>query len=110
MSDKSKSDQNAILTKIIKAKGNVMSSELNVLLEALGMSEDPDKHKIVTEVEFSKEIKKVIIPEGMSKKQAANDLMLQWNNEEQTQDFDTMLEGWEWKDSLRAFRNVLEDQ
>lgn len=71
---------------------------------------DENAHKIVTEVEYSSTIKKVIIPEGMSKLQAAQDLTNQYNNEEQKQDFLTILDGWEWKDSLRAFRNVLEEK
>lgn len=67
-------------------------------------------HKIETTTEYSKDTNKIILPVGMTKKAAAEDLMLQWNNEEQIQDFMTMLEGWEWKDGLRAFRNVLEEE
>lgn len=77
---------------------------LNILLQ------ETEDETIRTTVEFSKEATKIIIPDGMSKKEAAKDLMNQWENEEQTQAFNTTLEGWEWKDALRAFRNVMEDK
>ncbi len=68
------------------------------------------KKTINTVTETSKTINKIIIPEGMTKKQAAEDLMNQWNNEEQFQQFQIILDGWDWKDGLRAFRNVIEDK
>lgn len=77
---------------------------LNILLQ------EQEDETIRTTVEFSKETAKIIIPDGMSKKEAAKDLMNQWENEEQTQAFNTTLEGWEWKDALRAFRNVMEEK
>lgn len=80
---------------------------INALLKQFG---SPDDHTIQTTVEYSKELKKIIIPDGMTKKEAATDLMNQWNNEEQMQDFDINLEGWDWKDGLRAVRNVIEDK
>lgn len=66
--------------------------------------------KIKTTTEYSKETSKIILPEGMSKRDAARDLQNQWENEEQLQDFQTILEGWEWKDGLRAVRNVMEEK
>jgi hypothetical protein len=82
--------------------------------ELLGVDlADPDidaKYKIQTNVEYSPEVKKIILPEGMSKKAAADDLMNQWNNEEQIQEFVVVLEGWDWKDGLRAFKNVIEEK
>ena len=68
------------------------------------------KASIQTNSEFSNETKKIIIPAGMSKKEAAEDLMNQWQNEETVQDFVTMFEGWEWKDALRAVRIQLEEE
>jgi len=86
----------------------IAQGKMEEAMQLLG--EDPNAHKIVTTVEFSDTIKKVIIPKGMSKLQAAQDLKNQYDNEEQKQNFDTTFEGWDWKDSLRAFRNVLEEK
>lgn len=58
--------------------------------------------------EFSGETNKIIIPSFMSKKEAADDLMNQWNNEEQFQNFETVFEEWEWKDALRAAKITME--
>lgn len=71
---------------------------------------DANAHKIKTTAEFSEDTNRIIIPKGMTKKQAAEDLMLQYNNEEQVQDFLCILEGWDWKDSLRAVRNTMETE
>ena len=68
------------------------------------------EHSIQTEVQFSKEVQRVIIPEGMSKLEAANDLINQHNNEEQLNKFQYTFEGWDWKDALRAFRVVTEQK
>lgn len=81
-----------------------------MLLLGKVVSEKAKHHKIETVTEYSAETNKIILPVGMSKKKAADDLMLQWNNEEQEQAFQTELTGWEWKDGLRAFRNVLEEK
>lgn len=92
-------------------KTNGKSDETMMLLEALQHALHGQKdHTIKTETLHSKETQKIIIPEGMTKKQAAEDLMNQWQNEEQTQDFQTILEGWEWKDGLHAIRNVIEEK
>lgn len=88
-----------------------LTTEQLIALGALAKLTGSDTHhKIETTTEYSRETRKIILPEGMSKKAAADDLMLQWNNEEQKQDFQTTLEGWEWKDGLRAFRNVVESE
>lgn len=103
----------------MKKKSNGKPDNQMVQLGKLGMTREQilnilmgeaEDETIRTTVEFSKETAKIIIPEGMSKKEAAKDLMNQWENEEQEQAFTTTLEGWEWKDGLRAFRNVMEEK
>lgn len=91
-----------------KTNGKAETQMLEMMAEVLGIAKKD--HSIQTETLHSKETQKIIIPEGMSKKQAAQDLMNQWENEEQTQDFQTVLEGWEWKDGLHAIRNVIEEK
>lgn len=81
---------------------------LNDLADVFGLSLPGNHTDILTTVEFSKEHSRIIIPEGMDKRTAARDLMNQWDNEEQIQDFTTTLEGWDWKDGLHAFREVME--
>jgi AAA+ superfamily predicted ATPase len=85
-------------------------AQMTALAEILQMTGHTNDGTIKTEVVFSKDTAKVIVPAGMSKKDAAEDLMLQWENEEQMQDFVTTLEGWEWKDGLYAYRNVVEEK
>lgn len=79
---------------------------LNILRAAGHETANPT---IQTEVEYSPEVMKIIIPEGMTKKQAADDLMNQWKNEEQEQNFFQEFKEWDWKDVLYAARNVMED-
>lgn len=104
---------NEALAKKKKSNGQLPSlaavgmTREQVLSILMGEMED---ETIRTTVEFSKETAKIIIPDGMTKKEAAKDLMNQWENEEQEQAFSTTLEGWEWKDGLRAFRNVMEEK
>lgn len=97
-----------------KTGSDVAKQEINpavlLALEQVINGTKKGHHKIETVTEFSTEVNKIIIPAGMTKKAAADDLMLQWTNEEQKQDFLAQFDGWEWKDTLRAFRNVLEER
>lgn len=92
-------------------------SELVKTLNRLQKAAQPKKEvgdgkdaTIQTDVIFSKETQKVIIPEGMSKLEAAKDLINQHENEEQVMKFQYIFEGWDWKDALRAFRAVTEER
>lgn len=93
-------------------------SEIAKTLAALQKAAKPKEPKngegkdatIQTEVLFSKDTQKVIIPEGMSKLDAAKDLINQHENEEQVMAFQYIFEGWDWKDALRAFRAVTEEK
>lgn len=81
------------------------------LLKIISAAMETGEHdsEIRTTTEFSKDTAKIIIPEGMSKLEASQDLKNQWENEEQEQDFVTMFEGWNYKDVLYAIRNVIEE-
>lgn len=92
-----------------KSNGTLEAPSKLSMIQLLQQFTEAARHETIeTVTEYSKETQKIILPEGMSKKTASEDLMNQYNNEEQTQNFTMTLEGWEWKDGLRAFRNVLE--
>lgn len=85
-------------------------SEVLVQKVALLTQEERNKVSVTATTEFSRETNKIILPEGMSKKDAATELMNQHNAEEQEQDFTVTFEDWEWRDSLRAIKNVIEQE
>lgn len=64
---------------------------------------------ISSEVETSKEVKKIIIPYGMDKRKASEELYHQWENEEQEIDVSADFEGWNWKDVLVALKKTSEE-
>jgi len=100
------------MNQVVKQNGKMSADAVEAIAQQIlnGLMQNAPDPTIRTTIEFSKETSKIIIPEGMSKLEAANDLKNQWDNEEQEQAFEITLEGWDWKDGLRAFRNVVEDK
>lgn len=65
--------------------------------------------EISSEVEVRDDVKRIIIPKGMSKLDAAHELELQYENEEEEIDVDSEFTGWNYADVLVAIRVVTED-
>lgn len=82
--------------------------EVAALLLAMGVPLPPNVKEIETEVEFSEDTQKIIVPKGMDKLQASKELENQWHNEEQLIDFTTDFKGWDWQDVLVAVKRVTE--
>jgi hypothetical protein len=61
------------------------------------------------EVTTDAKTKKIILPVGMSKLKASNELRLQHENEEQVIEVRFDYEGWNWKDVLVAIKKVSEE-
>ena len=82
--------------------------ELMTLALGKGGAEDLKQMQQMT-VEASADTKKIIIPLGMSKLKASNELRLQHENEEQVVEVNFSFEGWNWKDVLVAVKKVSEE-
>lgn len=59
--------------------------------------------------EFSKETRKIIIPDTMNKMEASQELERQWHDEETVIEVDRHYEGWNWKDVLVAVKKAAEE-
>lgn len=95
-----------------KQNGQILTgnAKADALLKGLMMA--MDKHgteNFDATVELSK-TKKIIIPETMTKLEAAEELKRQYNNEEQFVKAYHSFEGWDWKDVLVAIKLVSEEE
>lgn len=78
------------------------------LLKHIGVDLPDNVKEISTPTEHSDEVQKIIIPKGMDKRDAANELHAQWKNEESENKFSSKFDGWNWQDVLVAIRRVTE--
>ena len=67
-----------------------------------------DPKDLISETEFSKSTKKIIIPDTMNKKEASGELMRQWNEEETVVNVDRSFPNWYWEDVLVAVKKATE--
>jgi transitional endoplasmic reticulum ATPase len=71
-----------------------------------GKIEKPYQSEVISDPNANK----IIIPQGMTKLQAAKELKLQYENEEQVINVDKTFEGWNWQDVLVALKIQSEEQ
>lgn len=98
------------------AENEVLSITPEMLMEqiaktlgmAVGTKKKIKEKEITTVVEKRDDVQTIIVPKGMTLKQAGDELYAQHNNEEQVIDAMRMFEGWEWKDVLVAIKAVSE--
>jgi AAA+ superfamily predicted ATPase len=86
-----------------------MPAHIVNLLKAMGMALPPNVKEIDSEVEFSEETKKILVPKGMDKLKAASELEKMHYDEEQLINIDADFDGWNWKDVLVAIKLVTEE-
>lgn len=89
---------------ILKMTG--MREEEIVKIVKGGIEQEAKRNQ--AETEFSSEVKKIIIPDSMNKKQAAQELERQWDDEETVIDVDRSFDNWNWKDVLVATKKAAE--
>lgn len=83
--------------------------EAYALLKNMGVEIPPNFKEIQTEVEQSDAVQRIVLPKGMSKLDAAEELKKQHQNEEQIIDIRGDFEGWNWKDVLVAIKRTTEE-
>lgn len=81
------------------------------MLEAfLSVDEHAKVKKNICDVEVSPDARKIILPTSMNKKEGADELMRQWQDEESVMDVDKIFSEWYWKDVLVAIKKVAEKE
>lgn len=93
----------AVITRDIK-----LPKEFIMLMKASGVVIPGNVKEIETDVVTSDSVKQIVIPKGMSKLDAAEELRKQHQNEEQKIDIRADFPGWNWKDVLVAIRRTTE--
>lgn len=83
-----------------------MGEEKALKMVKQALDEQEKKNQATTE--FSKDIKKIIIPASMNKIQAAHELERQWEDEETVIKVDREYADWNWKDVLVATKKAAE--
>lgn len=82
--------------------------EAVALLKGFGIVLPESIKEISTNVQYSSDTRKIILPTGMDKMTASKELKKQYENEEQLIDQIAQFEGWNWKDTLVAIKKVTE--
>ena len=85
-----------------------LPKEVIAMMKVMGIDIPSDIKEIDTPVVSSNETRQIILPVGMSKLTAAEELRKQYENEEQKIDQIATFEGWDWKDALVAIKTVTE--
>jgi DNA replication protein DnaC len=95
MADKTngKADQFAMMAALFETMKKQAEAQSGVL-------EKPNQREVVSDPNANK----IIIPANMTKLQAAKELKLQYENEEQVINVDKTFEGWNWQDVLVALK------
>lgn len=85
-----------------------LSKEAVNILAAMGIPLPGNIKEITTETVESDETRQIIIPRGMDKLAASQELEKQWKNEEQKVDFFASFPEWNYKDVLVTVKKVTE--
>jgi len=96
-------------------KGNPLDREVRLpanaiaLLRSMGIQLPSEIMEIETPVISSDETRQIILPTGMDKLTASEELKKQYKNEEEVIAHSVNFDGWDWKDALIAIKVVTED-
>ena len=77
---------------------------LKAVMQAVGEQE----RKNQAQTEFSKEVKRIILPSSMNKLEGSKELKRQWEDEETKINVDRLFGDWNWKDVLVATKKAAE--
>lgn len=97
-----------------EAKKNPMYAQLAIMMgeeaaaKAVKQALENTARRNQAETEFSKEVKRIILPASMNKLQGSQELKRQWDDEETVIEVDRNFSNWNWKDVLVATKKAAE--